>query len=111
MQVASGSAIELTFTDIDIEPHGSCDYDYVQVLISNNIDRSNINQVRHLRFISFPNQVLNTDNSQLVKACGTTKPAVLKSTGNKMTVVFHRSEANEDGGGDMRMMLKSRGTE
>ena len=44
--------------------------------------------------------MLNTDNSQLVKACGTTKPAVLKSTGNKMTVVFHRSEANEDGGGD-----------
>ena len=100
MQVASGSAIELTFTDIDIEPHGSCDYDYVQVLISNNIDRSNIDQAWHLRFISFPNQVLNTDNSQLVKACGTTKPAVLKSTGNKMTVVFHRSEANEDGGGD-----------
>merc|ERR1712107_267708 len=63
LEVASGSAIELTFTDIDIEPHGSCDYDYVQVL--------------------------NTDNSQLVKACGTTKPVVLKSTGNKMTVVFH----------------------
>ena len=34
-------------------------------------------------------QVLNTDNSQLVKACGTTKPAVLKSSGNKMTVIFH----------------------
>ena len=45
--------------------------------------------------------MLNTDNSQLVKACGTTKPAVLKSTGNKMTVVFHRSEDSEDvGGGD-----------
>ena len=44
--------------------------------------------------------MLNTDNSQLVKACGTTKPAVLKSTGNKMTVVFHRYAANEDGGGD-----------
>ena len=34
-------------------------------------------------------QVLNTDNSQLVKGCGTTKPEVLKSTGNKMSVVFH----------------------
>ena len=33
--------------------------------------------------------MLNTDNSQLVKACGTTKPAVLKSSGNKMTVIFH----------------------
>ena len=32
LEVASGWAIELTFTDIfDIEPHGSCDYDYVQV--------------------------------------------------------------------------------
>ena len=39
LQVASGSAIELTFTDIDIEPHGSCDYDYVQVLISYNLVR------------------------------------------------------------------------
>ena len=45
--------------------------------------------------------MLNTDNSQLVKACGATKPAVLKSTGNKMTVVFHRYEDDdEDGGGD-----------
>ena len=34
-------------------------------------------------------QVLNSDGSQLVKACGTNKPAVLKSSGNKMTVVFH----------------------
>ena len=33
--------------------------------------------------------MLDTDNSQLVKACGSTKPAVLKSMGNKMTVVFH----------------------
>ena len=33
--------------------------------------------------------MLDTDNSQLAKACGTTKPAVLKSMGNKMTVVFH----------------------
>ena len=32
LEVASGWAIELTFTDIfDIEPHGSCDFDYVQV--------------------------------------------------------------------------------
>ena len=33
LEVAAGSAIELTFTDIDIEPHASCSYDYVQVLI------------------------------------------------------------------------------
>ena len=32
---------------------------------------------------------MNSDGSQLVKACGTTKPAVIKSSGNKMTVVFH----------------------
>ena len=46
LEVASGSSIELEFTggekvkfdsyfflDIDIEPHASCSYDYVQVLI------------------------------------------------------------------------------
>ena len=33
LEVASGSSIELTFDDIDIEPHASCSYDYVQVLI------------------------------------------------------------------------------
>ena len=33
LEVASGSAIELTFTDFDIEDHVSCIYDYVQVCI------------------------------------------------------------------------------
>ena len=53
LEVASGSSIELEFTggkklslevnesysfsDIDIEPHGSCSYDYVQVLIRGNL--------------------------------------------------------------------------
>ena len=45
--------------------------------------------------IAFTLQVLNTDNSQLAKVCGSTKPEVLQSTGSKMTVVFHRS--NDDG--------------
>ena len=63
LKVAAGSAIELTFSAVDIEPHASCDYDYVQVL--------------------------NSDNSQMVKVCGTNKPTTLKSSGNQMTVVFH----------------------
>jgi cubilin len=68
LAVAASSAIELTFTAFSIEAEANCGYDYVQVL--------------------------NTDNSQLVKACGTNKPSVLKSTGNKMTVVFH-SDSSE----------------
>ena len=35
-------------------------------------------------------QVLDTDNSELLKKCGRSKPEkVLKSKGNKMSVVFH----------------------
>ena len=33
--------------------------------------------------------MLDTDNSQLIKKCGSTKPAKLISTGNKLTVKFH----------------------
>ena len=35
-------------------------------------------------------QVLDTDNSELLKKCGRNKPEkILKSKGNKMSVVFH----------------------
>ena len=39
LEVASGSIIELSFTDLDIEPHPNCSYDYVQVFCfkANNI--------------------------------------------------------------------------
>ena len=33
LEVASGSIIELSFTDFDIEPHTNCSYDYVQVFL------------------------------------------------------------------------------
>ena len=39
LQVAVGYAIKLTFIDLDIEYHYRCGYDYVQVLISHNLER------------------------------------------------------------------------
>jgi len=70
LMVAEGSAIQLSFTSIDIEecPHdtheGRCFCDYVRVL--------------------------DTDGSQILKTCGNELPAdELTSLGNKMTVVFH----------------------
>ena len=63
LEVKAGSLIELTFTSFDVEAESSCGYDYVQVL--------------------------NTDGSQIIKACGTTKPSIIKSSGTKLTVVFH----------------------
>jgi len=63
IQVAAGSKIELTFVDFILEDHSSCAYDYVQVL--------------------------DTDNSQLIKKCGSTIPDKIISSGNKLTVKFH----------------------
>ena len=34
-------------------------------------------------------KVLDTDNNELIKKCGTTKPNKLISSGNKLTVKFH----------------------
>ena len=58
-----GSKIELTFVAFDIEPETNCGYDYVQVK--------------------------DTDGTQLAKLCGESIPAKIKSSGNKLTVVFH----------------------
>ena len=69
LMVAEGSAIQLSFTSIELEvcPHdtheGRCFCDYVRVL--------------------------DTDGSQILKTCGTELPEQLTSHGNKMTVVFH----------------------
>jgi len=62
IEVASGSKIELTFVDIDIEDDAFCGYDYVQVL--------------------------DTDNTELLKKCGTGLPEKIVSKGNKLTVKF-----------------------
>jgi len=68
LEVDSGSIIKLSFTDFDIEPHSKCSCDYVQVL--------------------------DTDNSELLKKCGRSKPEqILKSKGNKMSVVFHSDDS------------------
>jgi len=61
--VADGSRIELTFSDFAIEYQASCSWDYVEVL--------------------------DSDNSQMLKACGDENPGVVTSKGNTMTVKFH----------------------
>jgi len=61
--VADGSRIELTFSDFAIEFEASCSWDYVEVL--------------------------DSDNSQMLKTCGYTPPGVVTSKGNTMTVKFH----------------------
>ena len=71
LMVAEGSAIQLTFTSLDIEEcnefedgtKGHCLCDYVEVL--------------------------DTDQHQILKACGANLPEQLTSTGHMMTVVFH----------------------
>ena len=67
IKVESGSRIELTFVDFAIEAESSCSYDYVQVL--------------------------DSDGSQLIKKCGSTKPAVVISKSNTMTLNFHSDDA------------------
>ena len=67
LEVPSGSTIQLTFQDFALEASGSCGYDYVKVL--------------------------DTDGkTQLGKFCGNSLPSTIKSSGNKMTVIFHSDE-------------------
>jgi len=64
IEVGSGKRIKITFDDLDIENHASCDYDYVMIK--------------------------DSDGAALVgKTCGTTKPGVVTSTTNKVEVIFH----------------------
>jgi len=63
LKVADGSSIELKFFEFAIENDASCSYDYVEVL--------------------------DSDNSQMLKKCGTTSPGTVTSKGNTMTVKFH----------------------
>merc|ERR1712180_54042 len=63
IEVGSGKKIKITFDDLDIENHASCDYDYVMVK--------------------------DSDGAALVgKTCGTTKPGVVTSNTNKVEVIF-----------------------
>ena len=66
LKVAAGSRIELTFVDFVIEADDQCGYDYVQVL--------------------------DSDGSQMIKKCGSTKPTNVVSTSNTMTVKFHSDD-------------------
>ena len=68
IEVTSGSTIELSFTTLDIEPEASCGYDYVKILDSDG-------------------------TTELAKLCGDSLPSPLKSSGHKLTVVFHSDES------------------
>ena len=62
--VDAGSTIQLQFFNFDLEPDSGCSYDYVKVL--------------------------DTDGTtQLAKLCGDSIPSPIKSSGNKLTVIFH----------------------
>ena len=71
LMVAEGSAIQVTFTSLEIEEcnefedgtKGHCLCDYVEVL--------------------------DTDKHQILKACGANLPEQLTSTGHTMTIIFH----------------------
>jgi len=65
--VTPGSTIELSFTTLDIELEASCGWDYVIVLDSDG-------------------------TTQLAKLCGKSLPSPIRSTGYRMSIVFHSDE-------------------
>ena len=79
IEVSSGSTIELTFVDIDIENHASCGYDYVQGRQPTTID-TELHCILHICL------VIDTDNTELLKKCGTRLPEKIVSKGNRLTV-------------------------
>ena len=64
LEVDPGSRIKLTFTSFDLESAPDCGYDYVKVLDSDG-------------------------TTELGKLCGSSLPSMIKSSGNKLTVVFY----------------------
>ena len=69
LKVDSRSCIELTFSDFELEESSNCKYDFLKV-----VDGS-----------SFSNQ--------LWKGCGSKKPGVLRSSGNRMTIYFRSDKS------------------
>jgi len=63
LEVTAGSTIKLIFSSFDVEDEPNCGYDYVKVLDSDG-------------------------STELAKLCGSSLPTTIKSTGNKMTVIF-----------------------
>jgi len=68
IEVTPGSTIELSFTAFDIEPGTSCEFDYVKVLDSDG-------------------------TTELAKLCGDSLPSPIRSSGHKMSIVFHSDES------------------
>ena len=81
IEVAEGNRIQLYFYNFDIEDDDTCSYDYVS-----GINIWNIEENLHAAHI-YP--VLNTDNSLMMKKCGSRTPGAIISSGNEMTVNFH----------------------
>jgi len=73
LSVNNGYAIELKFTDFKLQPHSSCDYDWVQVM--------------------------DKDGTELLpRTCGDKIPATVTSNSNQITVKFH-SDTSATGSG------------
>jgi len=73
LEVEAGSRIQLKFTDFDLESHQDCRFDYVKVVDSDG-------------------------TTELANLCGAQIPSDIKSSGNKLTVVFHSDlSVNSDG--------------
>ena len=64
MEVGAGATIQLSFEAFDVEAESNCDYDFVKVMDSDG-------------------------TTELAKLCGASLPATIKSSGNKLTVLFH----------------------
>ena len=67
IRFSEGKRVALKFEAIDIEPHSTCKYDYLEARDGDN------------------------SNSSLIgsKLCGSENPGVIESTGNSITLVFH----------------------
>jgi hypothetical protein len=66
--VDPGNRIKLTFTSFDLEDNPNCEYDYVKVVDSDG-------------------------TTKLAKLCGSFIPSIIKSSGNKLTVVFYSDDS------------------
>ena len=73
-----GSTITLHFEYMDVEPHSTCFYDYVEG-----------NYEFPYKNIKFLFLVHDTDGMMKMKYCGMTMPDQFTSSGRNITVVFH----------------------
>ena len=68
----------MEFVDFEIEDHSSCAYDYVEGKAGNVIN-----------VMTVCLSVLDSDERQMIKKCGSTKPDKIVSSSNSLKVKFH----------------------